>query len=159
MYIPRTLRLRDPEQVLRWEQLAAHARQVPPRPGSVAYVNALRPEWEMAARRDRRDPQMVLFMRYAAEDMDGADEPGPDEETHVVVTEYKVATTVPFVVRHVEAVHLGDRGRRPKDRGPGLRGRLRILRMALTTGALQPSAAELDEIVQFLEHATPEPTG
>jgi hypothetical protein len=153
------VRLKSPALIERWERLAAYAQAVPDRPQSVVYMNALVTDWELTAHREKLNSSMVFFAKHAYEDAEALADLDPGQAIHVVHTEYKVNTKTPFIVRHIQSTHLqattgGGLDLASKDR-LGVRGMYRLLRMSSTTGALTPSEDEVDEILNYLDHATP----
>ncbi|MBD3004811.1 hypothetical protein [Streptomyces sp. 5-10] len=158
MYVLPKLRLKQPDLIERWTELAGYARQVPPRPGVIRFQSTLIPEWELGAKRSRGDASMVFFTRLNEEDMGVVENAGPGQDVRPVHTEYKVSERVPFIIRHIGVTHMvatedGGLELASKDR-LGLRGTFRLIRTAWTTDALIPSAQELDELLEYLRNAT-----
>ncbi|MER6605866.1 hypothetical protein ABT282_08095 [Streptomyces sp. NPDC000927] len=157
VYVPRMVRLKKPELIERWEELAEYARKVPPRPGIVHFANVLNSEWFLSAQRDKLDPSMVFFTRYDREDLETIDEMHPEQGARPVHTEYKVNEKVPFCIRHIGSTHVkttegGNLELASKDR-LGLRGAFRLVRTAVATDALIPSEQELDELLEYLRNS------
>lgn len=158
IYIPRPLRLKKEPLVQRWERLAAYAREVPRCSSPVLYTNDINTEWSLGAKRDRKDPDNVFFFRAEGQDTAALEDLKSGEDTHVILSEYKVSTKVPFIVRHVEPTHLkkqDDRLELASNQKVGVKGALKILKLALSTSALIPGEEELDEILTYLDNSTP----
>src|SRR5690242_941188 len=107
-YLPvsRLVRLKSPSLIERWESLAVYARQVPDRPQNVIYDNPLTSEWMLTAHREKINSTMVFFMKAHRDDVDAVSDLEPGDTTHALLTEYKVNTKVPFIVRHISSTHL-----------------------------------------------------
>jgi hypothetical protein len=159
VYIPPSLRLKDPALIERWERLAVYARAVPPRPAIMRYTNSLHPEWVLTGHRAKGMASAIFFTRGEAHDFDAFDEVEAGGEFHSVTTEYKVSERTPFVIRRVDATHLrvtedGDDLELASNQKQGLVGLLRSTLGAQKAGLLKPDAQELDELLAFLEHAS-----
>lgn len=156
-YIPHLFRLKDPALIERWKRLAEHVRKIPPGSGITVYVNVLDREWEVAARRSTRTPSAVFFTKVRTGDIEATENLKAGEEFHGITVDYKVDEKAPFILRHLSATHL-----RVNDDGlelasDGKVGYIRLLIRSLrewNTGMMIPDTAELDELLEHLEHAT-----
>lgn len=162
VHILPNLRLKEKPLIERWQKLAQYAQAVPAHPALTVYVNPLRPEWVLSAHRDNIMPSLVHFVRTEVEDLEALEAAKPGDEFRATASQFKVSGKVPFVTHRAETVRARVVGDRLKVVYEGPMGLLAILRSALGVqkeGLFSPKAQDLDELLDYLEHATPEVKG
>lgn len=157
-YIPSMLKLKDPALVERWEKLAPYVRQAPSANEFVIFANPDMPQWEVGFRRARTLPHLAFFMKVEASDVDALDELEEGARFSPAMTEYKVDSKSPFIIRRVTVtdmvvgknnLELADERKRL-----GLFRSLVKMFQEVRSGILEPTVQELDELLEFLDGAT-----
>lgn len=158
MYVPRKLRLKDPELIARWELLVEYAKRTPKLPSALFYRSAITTDWSVAAYRMARAESFVFFMEIPDEEMQRTSGTPVGGDLTFVSLIHKISTSHPFIFRDVSAtpmtIDTAGRVQYAKNRDIKDSARSR-LKMARKTSVYQPDTEELDELLAFLKDADP----